>query len=118
MLHFSPSFPKTNSRIRIETQESEAIILPNAEMSNAFVLSARPNWRGSKHRIVLRRRARRVYMDDVLRRIEIEMSDPRSWLSLGSLRIGIDDKVGIRRLDRIAVTFQVRCLADKPSIQK
>jgi len=57
-------------------------------------------------------------MDDVLRRIEIEMADARGWLSLGSLRIGIDDEVGVRRLDRIPVTFQVRRLADKPSIQK
>src|SRR5712692_8283664 len=57
-------------------------------------------------------------MDFVLRRIEIEMADARSWLRLGSLRIGIDDEVGIRRPDRIPVAFQVRCLADKPSIQK
>src|SRR5438552_12585379 len=88
-------------------------------MSNAFWSSlAHPNWRGLKHRIVLRRRARRVDVDYVVRRIEIEMADTRRRLSLGSLRIGIDDKVGIRGPDRVPVTFQVRCLADKPSIQK
>src|SRR2546425_13158037 len=57
-------------------------------------------------------------MDDVVRRIEIKMAGARSWLSLGSVRIGIDDEVGIRRLNRVPVTFQVRRLADKPSIQK
>ena len=57
-------------------------------------------------------------MDDVVRRIQIEMADTRRRLSLGSLRIGIYDKVGIRRPDRIPVTFQVRCLAGKPNIQK
>src|SRR5260370_6419901 len=102
MLHFSPSFPKTNSRIGIKTKESDAIILANGEMSNAFRSSL--NWRGSKHRIVLRRRARRVDVDCVVRRIEIEMADARSWLSLGNLRIGIDEEVGIPSPDRLPVT--------------
>jgi hypothetical protein len=111
-------------RRRIQGSDSRLrrVTLSYSQMVKCPMLSrppfAHPNWRGSKRRIVLRRRARRVDMDDVLRRIEIEMADARSWLSLGSLRIGVDNEIGIRRLDRITVAFQVRRLADKPSIQK